>query len=341
MSEKTIAGGSRALILSVSAFSALVLVAIGGTACLTRMPGHNPRFALAPLTLRERTLRASLAADVRALSVEIGERNVGHPRAYASAADWTASQLRQAGLQVHEESYAAGQTEARNLVGEIAGAVAKDQIVIVGAHYDSVKGTPGADDNASGIAALLALARHFARSQPQRTLRFVAFANEEPPFFQTEQMGSLVYARRCTARHENVVAMLSLEKMGYYSDAPDSQHYPFPFSLLYPSTGNFLAFVGNLSSQALTRDAVRKFRRAGKLPAEGAAVADVVPGIGWSDHWSFWRTGVPAVMVTDTAPFRYAHYHEETDTPEKLDYDRFARAVVGLADVIKELSGER
>jgi hypothetical protein len=211
MSEKTIAGGSRALILSVSAFSALVLVAIGGTACLTRMPGHNPRFALAPLTLRERTLRASLAADVRALSVEIGERNVGHPRAYASAADWTASQLRQAGLQVHEESYAAGQTEARNLVGEIAGAVAKDQIVIVGAHYDSVKGTPGADDNASGIAALLALARHFARSQPQRTLRFVAFANEEPPFFQTEQMGSLVYARRCTARHENVVAMLSLQ----------------------------------------------------------------------------------------------------------------------------------
>jgi hypothetical protein len=146
MSEKTIAGGSRALILSVSAFSALVLVAIGGTACLTRMPGHNPRFALAPLTLRERTLRASLAADVRALSVEIGERNVGHPRAYASAADWTASQLRQAGLQVHEESSARRHT-----------------IVIVGAHYDSVKGTPGADDNASGIAALLALARHFAR----------------------------------------------------------------------------------------------------------------------------------------------------------------------------------
>jgi Zn-dependent M28 family amino/carboxypeptidase len=275
---------------------------------------------------------------VRALSVEIGERNVGHPRAYAAAADWTASQLLQAGLQVHEESYTAGQTEARNLVGEIAGAGAKDQIVIVGAHYDSVEGTPGANDNASGIAALLALARHFARSQPQRTLRFVAFANEEPPFFQTEQMGSLVYARRCAARHENVVAMLSLETMGYYSDAPNSQHYPFPFSLLYPSTGNFLAFVGNLSSQALTRDAVRTFRRAGKLPAEGAAVADVVPGIGWSDHWSLWRTGVPAVMVTDTAPFRYAQYHEETDTPEKLDYDRLARAVVGLADVIEELS---
>ena len=308
---------------------------------MTCMPGHNPHGALAPLTPREGTLRASLAADVRMLSVEIGERNVGHPRAYAAAADWIVSQLHQAGLQLHEESYAVEQAEARNLVGEIPGTGAKDQIVIIGAHYDSVEGTPGANDNATGIAALLALARHFARSKPQRTLRFVAFANEEPPFFQTEQMGSLVYARGCSARHENVVAMLSLETMGYYSDAPGSQHYPFPFSLLYPSTGSFLAFVGNLSSQALTRDAVRTFRRARKLPAEGAAVPDVVPGIGWSDHWSFWRTGVPAVMVTDTAPFRYAHYHEATDTPEKMDFDRLARAVVGLAGVIEELSGER
>src|SRR3954465_15041245 len=206
---------------------------------MTCMPGHNPHGALG-LMPREGTLRTSLAADVRTLSVESGERNVGHPRAYAAAADWTTSQLRQAGLQVHEESYAAGQTVARNIVGEIPGAGGNDQVVIIGAHYDSVEGTPGANDNASGVAALLALARHFAKSQHQRTLRFVAFANEEPPFFQTEQMGSLVYARGCAARHENVVAMLSLETMGYYSDAPNSQHYPFPFSLLYPSTGNFL-----------------------------------------------------------------------------------------------------
>jgi Zn-dependent M28 family amino/carboxypeptidase len=291
-------------ILSLSASGALMLGLIGATACMTCMPGHNTTRALAPPTPRERALRESLAADVRTLSVEIGERNVKHPQAFAAAADWTATQLRQAGLLVHEESYAAGQTEARNIIGEIAGA--NDQVVIVGAHYDSVQGTPGANDNASGIAALLALARHFARRHPQRILRFVAFANEEPPFFPTEQMGSLVYARRCAARNEHVVAMLSLETMGYYSDAPASQHYPFPFSLLYPSTGNFLAFVGNLSSQALTREAVRTFRREGKLPAEGAALPDVVPGAGWSDHWSFWRTGVPAVMVTDTAPFRYA-----------------------------------
>lgn len=251
--------------------------------------------------------------------------------------DWTASRLRQAGLQVHEESYPAGQTVARNIVGEIPGSGTKEQVVILGAHCDSVEGTPGANDNASGIAALLALARHFAKSRPQRTLRFVAFANEEPPFFQTEQMGSLVYARGCAARRENVVAMLSLETMGYYSDAPDSQHYPFPFSLLYPSTGNFLAFVGNLSSQALTRDAVRTFRRAGRLPAEGAAVADVVPGIGWSDHWSFSQAGYPAVMVTDTALFRYRHYHKPTDTPDKVDYKKLARITLGLEQTVRDL----
>jgi Zn-dependent M28 family amino/carboxypeptidase len=330
------------LVLRLPAAGALIALAIGTTACMTRMTGHNPDGTLAPLTQREGRLRPSLAADVRTLSVDIGERNVAHPAAYAAAADWIGSQLRQAGLLVHEESYAAGRSLARNIVGEIQGTGARDQILIIGAHYDSVDGTPGANDNATGIATLLALARHFGKSHPQRTLRFVAFANEEPPFFHTDQMGSLVYARGCAARHENVAAMLSLETMGYYSDAAGSQHYPFPFSLLYPSTGNFLAFVGNVSSEGLTREAVRTFRRAGKLPAEGAAVADVVPGIGWSDHWSFWQTGVHAVMVTDTAPFRYAQYHEATDTPDKLDFDRLARAVVGLADVVRDLSrGER
>ncbi len=301
------------------------------------MPGRNPT-ALAALTPRELGLRSSLKATVQTLAVEIGERNIEHPEAYAKAADWTASQLRSAGLQVHEETYSVGSARSRNLVGELSGGRAKAEIVVIGAHYDSVVGTPGADDNGSGVAALLALAKYFANIKPDRTLRFVAFANEEPPYFQTEQMGSFVYARGCAARHENVVAMLSLETMGYFSDAPDSQHYPFPFSLLYPSTGNFVAFVGNLSSAALTRDVVRTFRQTGKLPAEGAAVPDLVPGIGWSNHWSFWQIGVPAVMVTDTAPFRYAHYHEESDEPDKLDYGRFARTVAGLAAVIEKLA---
>jgi hypothetical protein len=311
---------------------------MAGAACVTQMPGRDPRGAIAPLPPAERMLRTSLADDVRMLSVEIGERNLGHSRAYARAADWIAGRLRETGLQVREEWYAVRGARVRNLIAEIPGRDRKSELIVVGAHYDSVEGTPGADDNASGVAALLALARHFATSHPARTLRFVAFAEEEPPSFQTEEMGSLVHARGCVARQENVVAMLSLETMAHYSDAPGSQRYPFPFSLLYPSKGDFLAFVGNLSSQGLAREAVRAFRETEKLPAEGGAIADFIPGVGWSDHWSFWQIGVPAVMATDTAPFRYAHYHEETDTPDKLDCDRFARAVVGLAEVIKRLA---
>ena len=189
------------------------------------------------------------------------------------------------------------------------------EIVIVGGHYDSVAGCPGANDNASGTAAVLALARLFATSAPARTLRFAAFTNEEPPHFQTDAMGSRVCALNCRARSENVVAMLSLETIGFYSDAEGSQSYPPPFSLFYPSKGNFIAFVGNVGSRGLVRRAIRTFRERTPFPSEGAALPGFVPGVGWSDHWSFWREGYQAIMVTDTAPFRYPHYHTARPTP--------------------------
>jgi Zn-dependent M28 family amino/carboxypeptidase len=300
--------------------------------CLACAPRERQSFP-DRLDLRERSLRDDLAASVRKLSMEIGERNVAHPESYARAADWIAAQLRAAGLAVHEETYA---VPGRNIVAEIRGT--SDEIVVIGAHYDSVAGTPGADDNASGVAALLALARHFAHDKPARTLRFVAFANEEPPYFQTEQMGSLVYARGCEARHEKIAAMLSLETMAFFSDAEDSQRYPFPLSLFYPSRGDFLGFVGNLSSNALVSESVRAFRGEVRMRAESASAPELLPGVGWSDHWSFWQIGVPAVMVTDTAPFRDPNYHLVSDTPDKLDYSRFASAVVGVAAVIRRLS---
>ncbi len=164
------------------------------------------------------------------------------------------------------------------------------------------------------------------------------FVNEEPPYFQSAQMGSWVYAKACHDRDENVVAMISLETIGYYSDAPNSQHYPFPFGLLYPSTADFIAFVGNTASRALVRETVASFRRHAQFPSEGAAVPGWITGVGWSDHWAFWQEGYPALMVTDTAPFRYPHYHDSTDTPDKLDYERFARVVDGLAGVVGDLA---
>jgi Zn-dependent M28 family amino/carboxypeptidase len=189
------------------------------------------------------------------------------------------------------------------------------------------------------VAGLLALARRFAGKPCGQTLRFVAFVNEEPPYFQTEEMGSLVYARRCKARGDKISAMISLETIGYFSDEPRSQKYPSPgLGFFYPTKGNFIGFVGNTSSRAVLRSAVSAFKKERKLPCEGAALPVAIPGIGWSDQWSFWECGYPAIMVTDTAPFRYPHYHSSTDTPDKLDYDRFALVVSGMEKVIAELA---
>jgi Zn-dependent M28 family amino/carboxypeptidase len=166
----------------------------------------------------------------------------------------------------------------------------------------------------------------------------VAFVNEEAPFSYSELMGSRVYARRAHARNEDIVAMFSLETIGYYSDTAGSQSYPFPFSLFYPDAGNFIGFVGNAMSRTLVRRVVASYRRQTHFPSEGIAAPEWVTGVAWSDHWSFWREGYPAVMVTDTAPFRYPYYHTAADTPDKIDYGRLARVVAGLASVISELA---
>ena len=211
-------------------------------------------------------------------------------------------------------------------------------ILLIGAHYDSVFGSPGANDNGSGVAAMLALARRFAGKPAQHTLRFVAFVNEEPPYFLTGQMGSFVYAGRCKARGDRISAMISLETIGYFSDAPHSQTYPAPgLGVFYPSVGNFIGFVSNVPSRNLLRRAIALFRKHAKIPSEGAALPAFIPGVSWSDQWSFWQHGYPGIMITDTAPFRYPHYHSATDTPDKLDYDRFALVVSGMEKVIEEL----
>ena len=191
-----------------------------------------------------------------------------------------------------------------------------------------------------GVAGLLALARAWADRKPARTVRFVAFANEEPPFFQTGQMGSLVYARRCRQRRENIVAMMSLETIGCYDAAKGSQRYPFPVGLFYPSRGDFIGFVSNTRNAPLVRRCVAAFRRHAQFPSEGGALPGGLPGIGWSDHWAFWQAGYPAVMVTDTAPFRYPHYHTPQDTPDKLDYTSLARVIAGLDKVLDELANQ-
>jgi Zn-dependent M28 family amino/carboxypeptidase len=306
---------------------------------MVMMPGRSHKGPLPPLTADEAGLRDRLRGHVTVLAGEIGERNTINDRALRRAADYIGARFQELGYAVREESYRVGDSEVANLVAEVRGARHPDEIVVIGAHYDTVPGSPGANDNASGVAALLELARLFRATTPARTVRFVAFVNEEPPFFQTEAMGSLVYARRAKKRGERIVAMLSLETIGCYSDQPGSQHYPPPFSLLYPDTGNFIGFVGDLGSRTLLRRVVSTFRATTRFPSEGLAAPGWIQGIGWSDHWSFRQEGYPAIMVTDTAPFRYHLYHEAEDTPEKLDYERMARVVAGIGRVLSALAG--
>jgi len=151
-------------------------------------------------------------------------------------------------------------------------------------------------------------------------------------------MGSLVYANAARVRRERIVGMVALETMGYFSDQPGSQQYPGPVGTLYPDVGNFIGFVSNLASARLLMKARRAFRRRTSFPLQSAALPDAIPGVGWSDHWSFWQAGYPALMVTDTAPFRYPWYHTAEDTPEKLDYERLGQVVDGIEGVIEALA---
>lgn len=330
------------------AAAVLALAAAGAGAWLMRMPGSSIEPPLPPPSATERALADALEAHVRALAEGIGERNMYTEGAMAAASRYIEAQMRAAGYDPERHGYElsgassdflAGR-RAHNLVAEVAGTRRPHEIVVVGAHYDTVVASPGADDNASGVATLLALARWFRERPQPRTLRFVAFANEEPPFFQTRDMGSHAYAARCRRRGEAVTAMLSLDGVGYYSDGPGTQAFPAPgVGLAYPDRGDFIGFVTRMSDAALLRRAVGAFRARATVPSEGAALPGTLPGIGWSDHWSFWQHDYPAFLVTDTLPFRHPHYHSSGDIPARLDYGRMARVAEGLKAVIGRLAG--
>ena len=322
-------------------FSALrIVIAVAAILALLwwfgmRMPGKNVSRS-APLSPDEVGLREELRADVQKLAGEIGERNMWHYPQLNAAADFIEDSFSRAGLRTRRDSYDMRGQACHNIEAEIPGA--HPEIILIGAHYDSVFGSPGANDNGTGVAATLALARRFTHRKPEHTLRFVAFVNEEPPYFLSEEMGSFIYAGRCKARGDKISAMISLETIGYFSDVPHSQTYPSPvLGIAYPKIGNFIGFVSNVHSRWLLRRVVALFRKHAKIPSEGAALPWFVPGVSWSDQWSFWRCGYPGIMVTDTAPFRYPHYHSSSDTPDKLDYDRFTLVVSGMEKVTEDL----
>ena len=302
------------------------------------MPGKSYSGALRPLSAEESQLSNNLRRHI--MTVANREHHALERGRLEAVAGYIETELAGLGYRVEAQRFEMSTGPVRNIEVELAGVRWKQEIIVVGAHYDSVFGAPGANDNGSGTAAVIELARLLKGATPARTIRFVLFVNEEQPFYRTEEMGSRRYAVRSKERRENIVAMFSLETLGYYSDQPGSQHYPFPLDRFYPNTGNFIAFVSNLASRRLLHQAIAAFRRHSAFPSEGVAAPATIPGVDWSDHSSFWEQGYPALMVTDTAPFRYPHYHTREDTPDKVDYERLARVVTGLKGMLGELAGE-
>ena len=322
-------------IASTAAVGLVILVAVvaGMTACAVRMPGRSYDQPPPPLTDAEQATRDRLRGHVERLATQIGERNWPHYDGLTGARDYVAEQFRAAGYEATVRPYEHRGETFYNVEAVLPGR--SPRVLVVGAHYDSVEGSPGANDNASGVAVLLELARALRGTTPEATIRFVAFANEEPPYFNTgEGMGSAEYAAALRDAGDAPAAMLSIETVGFYSDAPGSQSYPPLVAGLYPDRGDFIGFVGDYQSRALVRAVTERFRAVATLPSEGAALPAGLPGVAWSDHRSFWEIGVPALMVTDTAPFRDPHYHLSSDTAERLDYERMARLTSGLAHVV-------
>lgn len=289
------------------------------------------------------TLAHRLAERVQHLSEVIGERHWQRPEALERASRYLHEQLSAMGVAVLEHPFEVRGQRFVNLEVVARGARRagpERDCVVVGAHYDTVPGTPGADDNASGVAALLEMVSAIGREQLERPLRFVFFPNEEPPFFPDAGMGSAAYAAALKHEGVGVHVMLALEMLGYYSDAPGSQQYPPGLSPFYPDRGNFIAFVSNLRSRKRLAAVKRAFQESSPFACESLAAPEWTVVVGLSDHRSFWAQGYPALMVTDTAFMRNPHYHRSTDRAHTLDYARFAEVTHGLIGAVRRLANQ-
>jgi Zn-dependent M28 family amino/carboxypeptidase len=290
------------------------------------------------MTREQLEVQENLKRILNKLCVEIGERNSSHYAGLQESERYFAELFLQNGYSVRMQSFTFDGVEMHNVIGEILGKERPDEIVVVGAHVDTVKGSRGADDNGTGCSALAEIGRLLKDSIRGRTLRLVIFGNEENqgggPW---ELMGSYHYARECHQRGENIVGMISLEMLGVYFDTPGSQEYPAPFSLLYPDVGDYIGFVGYLGARKWVTRCIRSFRDNASFPSEGVAAPAFLRDINRSDHWSFWQFGYPALMITDMSNFRNKLYHTPRDLPGIIDFERFARVTCGIAAMVNEL----
>lgn len=282
-------------------------------------------------------LSKQLKEHVYRLSHEIGERSLFKYEKLNEAAEYIINQFSSFGYNVEFQDYVLWNRTSRNIIATKTGTEKPEHIIIIGAHYDTCF-NPGADDNASAVAGLLELARLLYAKETNCTIRFIAFTNEEPPIFKTDNMGSRVYAKQVRVNGENIKAVLILEMIGYYTDKPHSQKYPPILGIFYPNKGNYIMVVGNFTSRKLVKKVTAAFKNKSRFPVESLVASGIVPGVDFSDHWSFWKEGYSAVMITDTAFYRYPHYHSNSDTYEKLDYGSMSEVVRGFEEVLIEIT---
>jgi Zn-dependent M28 family amino/carboxypeptidase len=330
----------RVLLVAAQILIGVCVILYGGARYLTSMPEMSYEGMLPPITEGEKELADRLRRHVEAIART--ERNLAHPDELEKAARYIETTLEKAGLAPKQQVFTVDGKTVRNIEVTIdgRGGGASPEVLVIGAHYDSDPDSPGANDNASGTAALLELAPRLLATQGQasRQIRLVFFPNGERPHFQTDAMGSRRYVQALAERKERVAAMLALDSIGYYSNAAHSQSHALVMNLVLPSRGDFIAFLARHSSYALLREAVGSFRRSTQFPSIGAAGPGFHPAVNDSDHWAFAEHGVPALVVTDTGPYRNPHDRKPTDTPDTIDYERMARVVKGLEPVIRAVA---
>jgi len=336
--------GRPLLVIALLVLLTLAAVVCGAVWYMTGVPGTPHRGPLPPLTAEEQALAPRLKRHIAAIASR--EHNVAHYDELEKSARYIETTLEAYGYTVNRQIFDAddfrsgGTRSVRNIevVIEPRDGGSATETLVVGAHYDSAVGAPGANDNGSGVAAVIELARLLGdlKGKTPRRIRLVLFVNEEMPYFRTQEMGSWQYAAALAARNERVGAMYSLETIGWFASEPGSQRYPFPFGLLFPDHGDFLAFVGMLDARPLLRASIGSFRAHTKFPTIGGVAPAFIPGIDFSDHWAFAEHGFPAIMLTDTAPYRYPHYHTFRDTPDKVDAEKLARVVKGIERMIRD-----